>query len=461
MKRLLYFLLVIFAFTSCDDYVDIDPKGSAIASTIDDIDKMLKNTMAFGYGADFLGYFLDDNVKMSDEILGYAQSSQNNIYMANAYELKDHFYPYGENDRTWTSNYETVNTANYIMECLEKIPGDEKTKAVFHAEALVQKALALFSLVNVYGPHYGTPEAAQEESGVPYISVFADYNQSLKRLSVNAVYDSIVSDIKKAIPDLYEGRPAVYRTNKSSAQSVLARVYLHMGNYTEALKNAEGALSYYNELNDLNTIDTDYYPEYNINSTGLIQVRSNFNVTVYSGGKSLYALYISDELKSLYDPKDLRFSKMLGAPVAGEFAVNANDAAGWSSSVQQGTSVAEMMLIKAECLARTDKYEDAMDVITALRTKRYESDAVTNGEHVATANNKAEAIQLILDERRREFATKGMRFHTIKRVNALENANISLNRNGNTWEANSPKWALPISRKIVETSNGQIKQNER
>lgn len=460
MKKLLYFLLVIFAFSSCDDYVDIDPKGSAVASTLDDIDKMLKNT-AFAGAADQLSYFLDDNAKMTNEILGIAQSRQMDIYKANAYELKDHFFPFGEDDRTWTGNYGTVNNANYIMECLEKIPGDEDTKAAYKAEAMTQKAFALFTLVNVYGPHYGTPEAAQDETGVPYLSVFGDYTQSLKRLSVNAVYDSIVSDIKKAIPFLYEGRPAVYRTNKSSAQSVLARVYLHMGNYPEALKNAEGALAYYSDLNDLNTIDTDYYPEYNINSTGLLQIRSNYNVTVYNGSKSVYALYVSDDLKALYDPKDLRYTKMLGAPVTGELAVNANDGAGYSSSIQQGTSVAEMMLIKAECLARTDKYADAMDVITELRTKRFETDAVTNGDHAVTAANKAEAIQIILDERRREFATKGMRFHTIKRVNALENANISLSRNGITWEANSPKWALPIAKDIIATSNGQIKQNER
>ena len=98
-----------------------------------------------------------------------------------------------------------------------------------------------------------------------------------------------------------------------------------------------------------------------------------------------------------------------------------------------------------------------MDAINTLRAKRFNA----SFDHKLTATTKEEAIKHVLEERSREFNTNGMRFFDIKRLNAIENAGISLTRGAVTYGPNSINWEMPIDPKIINSSNGQIKQNPR
>ncbi|MBQ3521631.1 MAG: RagB/SusD family nutrient uptake outer membrane protein, partial [Bacteroidales bacterium] len=112
-----------------------------------------------------------------------------------------------------------------------------------------------------------------------------------------------------------------------------------------------------------------------------------------------------------------------------------------------GMTTAEMMLIKAECLARDGKTSEAAQVLKDLRKTRF-----MNQE---SANNIGGSIQEVLDERQREM-TYLWRFFDIKRLNGAENAGIALKRKvlSNQMDLNSvtemvieaddPRWALPF-----------------
>ena len=72
------------------------------------------------------------------------------------------------------------------------------------------------------------------------------------------------------------------------------------------------------------------------------------------------------------------------------------------------------------------------------------------------------ALQVVLDERRKELVMRGLRWMDLKRLNA-QGANIVVSRgfNGQTVSLlpNDPRYALPIPEDIIQLSG--IPQNER
>ncbi|MET0573451.1 MAG: RagB/SusD family nutrient uptake outer membrane protein, partial [Pedobacter agri] len=72
------------------------------------------------------------------------------------------------------------------------------------------------------------------------------------------------------------------------------------------------------------------------------------------------------------------------------------------------------------------------------------------------------ALQVVLDERRKELVMRGLRWMDLKRLNA-EGANILVSRsfNGQTVSLlpNDSRYALPIPEDIIQLSG--IPQNER
>ena len=60
MKNRLYFLLLAVLFGSCDNFVDIIPKGQNIPQSVDDYAKVLNMSWNVGYGGMNWFYMTDD-----------------------------------------------------------------------------------------------------------------------------------------------------------------------------------------------------------------------------------------------------------------------------------------------------------------------------------------------------------------------------------------------------------------
>ena len=80
------------------------------------------------------------------------------------------------------------------------------------------------------------------DRSVPLITS-ADINAPHKQVTIQEIYDFMIKDVKEAIQ---QGFPHQSRTvihpNLGAAYAFLARVYLQMANYEEALKYADMAL---------------------------------------------------------------------------------------------------------------------------------------------------------------------------------------------------------------------------
>ena len=144
--------------------------------------------------------------------------------------------------------------------------------------------------------------------------------------------------------------------------------------------------------------------------------------------------------------------------------------------IPSGPTVAEMLLIKAECQARTGNFGDAMTTVNQLRAARM--DDTTPADRInLSASSQQDAITKILQERRREMPFT-MRWFDIRRLNSNDDPNddvgdltrtfypyTSASIQGNetaktyTLEKNSRRYAQPILNSEIQSSQGAIQQN--
>ncbi|RZM04945.1 MAG: RagB/SusD family nutrient uptake outer membrane protein, partial [Pedobacter sp.] len=134
-----------------------------------------------------------------------------------------------------------------------------------------------------------------------------------------------------------------------------------------------------------------------------------------------------------------------------------------------GPTIAEVLLNKAEALARKGETVSALDAVNTLRAKRLKT-------YVAlTANNPANALTQILQERRRELPFS-YRWGDIRRFGVNETTSddvtvthtfykmgvgsVDLNTiQTYTLPVKSLRYAVPINGVEITASQGQIEQN--
>ena len=457
MKLLKYINIVVIlvAFVACDrdELLDVKPKGVELPETVEHYRLLMDQRNPGSYSVGFMkGHLndmvLSDDIKALDGLQGrYVGAAGRTVY-SNALSWEDHLCGIDEEDPDWKNLYNIAYVCNVVLEKLAEIEGDEAEIAQLIAEAKVHRAYAHYILVNFYAKHYNASTAASDLGVVIQTS---SAFESLVRGTVQQTYDLILSDLDDALnteslPDM----PSMnVRPSKASANALLARVYLMMGDYANAKIHADNCLGINNVLYDYNNLSV--MPDTWENEELLLEKQYGS----YPPG----TYYAPDELLALYDmDNDIRYSKYFQDDYSypGEKAY----VPWYYIDYYVGPTVAEMYLIRAECNARTNNEAAAIADLNTLRENRYIA-----GSYVAyTSADEANALQLAKDERRRELAGRGARWFDLKRYNQHDNANISLTRtfDGYTYtlEANSPKWVLPIARKYIQM-NPELEQNPR
>jgi hypothetical protein len=140
--------------------------------------------------------------------------------------------------------------------------------------------------------------------------------------------------------------------------------------------------------------------------------------------------------------------------------------------IPSGPTVAEMLLIKAECLARNNDPSGAMDAVNILRAKRMTAGTWVN----LAAATKDDAIKKVLEERRREMPF-AQRWFDVRRYNNNEDPNDDVIMTKSFYPynnaaviatdpvktyslpKNSRRFAVPLPRTELVSSNGVIQQN--
>lgn len=402
-------------FASCNDFLDIKPKGIVIPENCEDYEALLNDAQLMKSSESYPIYMTDDIVLFEDDDMTGGFNSMELPYQR-LYTFDSQVFGDGEDDGLWMYSYQRIYTYNVIISDVMQSSGSTEThKQEVLAEALVGRAFEYLTLVNAYGKHYDARTAATD-LGVP-LRLDKDINKSnLTRATVQQVYDQIKADLDQAAPYLPD-RPLLnaYRASKPVGYGMLARMYLYMGNYEKALENAQISLANNSSLLDLrqyNVVDPEQYFGRTDLPTELADNPENIYIRktpyVYGVNASVYG---SDDLLSLYDKQNdkrflLYFTRRLGTTTC-----EADLYAPYVSfNVAMGTP--EIYLIAAECEARIGSKDKAMEYINTLRDHR-----ILNNTELSAATN-AEALRIVLEERRRELTMVGCtRLIDLKRLN--------------------------------------------
>jgi hypothetical protein len=133
-------------------------------------------------------------------------------------------------DNQWSNAYITINRCNIVIQLVPGIQMDPTLRARVIGEAKFIRALSYFMLVNMFGD-------------VPLVTtqITNAKNAQLPRTPKAQVYTLIESDLQAAatsLPASYSTPGDVGRATSGAALSLLAKVYLYLGDWNNAAKYA-------------------------------------------------------------------------------------------------------------------------------------------------------------------------------------------------------------------------------
>lgn len=449
--------------TGCNDYLDIKPKGEKIPTTVSDYETLL-NYESVQKVSDTYPAYLTDDVFLPDVAEGTATPGLNSVDQSirNLYLFKKEVFGDAQDDGFWFASYNRIYYYNTVIDNIMNADGsDEQQKLSIRAEALISRALEYLYLVNGYAKYYDV-RTAESDPGVPLILDEDISKKNLVRASVKDVYAQIQSDLQTALPNLpMQAKGNAFRASKAAGYGVLAKMYLYMGNYAEALKAANEVLEINNSLLDLKKYAV-VKTQSSIGRTNVPQDIDNPENIYIKFAPYVYGLsskvFGSDELISLFSEDDMR----LQVYFTKNFRNIPTDKYVWAPYLRANLAVSspEIYLIAAECEAREGSIERAIALINKLRDNRIKN----NTDIVATDRN--DALQKVLEERRRELAMSGMvRYIDLKRLNQESQfAKTVTHVTGEgtfSLEPNSPLYVLPIPAKVMRFNKNSMQQNER
>lgn len=456
-------ICVVVMLTGCNDYLDIKPKGEKIPTTVSDYETLL-NYESVQKVSDTYPAYLTDDVFLPDVAEGTATPGLNSVDQSirNLYLFKKEVFGDAQDDGFWFASYNRIYYYNTVIDNIMNADGsDEQQKLSIRAEALISRALEYLYLVNGYAKHYDV-RTAESDPGVPLILDEDISKKNLVRASVKDVYAQILSDLQTALPNLpVQAKGNAFKASKAAGYGVLAKMYLYMGNYAEALKAANEVLEINNSLLDLKKYAV-VKPQSSIGRTNVPQDIDNPENIYIKFAPYVYGLsskvFGSDELISLFSEDDMRlqiyFTKNFRNIPTNKYV--------WAPYLRANLAVSspEIYLIAAECEAREGSVERAMSLINKLRDNRIKN----NTDIVATDRN--DALQKVLEERRRELAMSGMvRYIDLKRLNQgsqfAKTVTHITSEGTSTLEPNSPLYVLPIPAKVMRFNKNSMQQNER
>ncbi len=138
----------------------------------------------------------------------------------------------------YVTPYTSLGVANDIINAF---PADTQDAEAINmiAQAKAMRAFDYLALAPYFQGNYQT---SKDKPCVPLLDGKNDYTNN-PRATVEEVYAAIIDDLNYAVEHLTEARDDKSRINKNVALGLRARAYLYMGEYAKALTDAEAAMS--------------------------------------------------------------------------------------------------------------------------------------------------------------------------------------------------------------------------
>lgn len=367
-------------------------------------------------------------------------------------------------DKAWGMYYHQILVANMVLYDIDGMGGTQQEKELVKAEAYAIRANAYFMLVNLYGEPY-EPATASSDYGVPENGLVGAENAKFTRASVAETYQIITDDFENSLKHFKASGTSnsIWRWNENAVNLMLARVYLYMQRWDDAIRKANDLLSVKADLWNLNdkaesSQDGQYFICYQ--NPEIIFTYGYYYIGYFAiGAKGGFP--VSLELRSLYKDGDLRchgnaghYIQLQGSTLFGNKKRHIHYKGGYSSDTGAhgfALRTSEAYLIRAEALSHTEKYMDAADDLEKLRGNRFSPESYKPLE----LSSQQEVIEAVRLERRLEMCFEQLRWFDLRRWGRprIEHA-FTQEVDGTpeiyVLEENDPAYTLPVPKAVME-----------
>lgn len=379
MKKTIISLLTfagLISLSSCSDFTDIDPKGTNLLKSAEELEMLLNREYSSIY-SDQMSYLIGDLLPNSNipSLINSPQKSINSILLTcdeagHAKELIEQT----TNDTHYSTFYEIIGAvANPILSNIDNASGDQQLKQQVKCEALVLRAFFHYLLVQKFAKAYD-PAYAAETPAIPYLTQSQNILATIPQQTLEYVYTHIIKDLDEAIGigALPETPVNHMRVGLPFAYAVKAMALMAMQRYDEAAVAAENALGINSTVLDYNNC---------LNARGLI------SRPFMDCQEDFFVFRSIIDVKGIQDATMARFedghicrdkittyNALTGQPIdygtvligipatmTAEFSPN------WNNF---GLKTSQMLLVLAECELHKGNITPAMDYLDRLRVNR-------------------------------------------------------------------------------------------
>ncbi len=224
MKNFILLIFVALSITSCSDFLDREPISDLAEDNFFKTGADAESALVAAYDALQSEFYIFDRFTNGDVIADNCYAGGDN---PNNFQL-DEFTLTASNanvERDWAYLYEGISRASTV---LDNVPDIESTdlaaarKTEILAEASFLRAYHYFQLVNLWGE---VPLVLGKVNSTEPSVVFQS------KVSVQEVYDAIISDLKFAAENLPLSHPQQeQRATKGAANAMLTKAYAHQPN---------------------------------------------------------------------------------------------------------------------------------------------------------------------------------------------------------------------------------------
>lgn len=316
----------------------------------------------------------------------------------------------------WLSAYQVINRCNRAIEAAETLGVEDEEVKSLRAEAIFIRSLAHFDLVRVFAPAWS--DANKDKPAIPYVAQTSDEIISPLQQSLFEIY-SLLSEELMLIENHFSSTSSSssFKASKNAVNALLARIYFYQGKYGKAYSEAF-KLVRSGEFEFINS--ADYHTAFTSESNSEAIFSIHFSNSDFNGTSSLGYLYAkagnaaftaTSDLTATFNGTDIR-SKLF-AQQDGTYSTKFSGKDG-----QLGTDnipvlrFSELVYIMAESLVRLGYDENAIELIEPLMFVRDPNIRPINEMGLSSA----QFLELIIEERQKEFAFEGHRFFDLKRL---------------------------------------------
>lgn len=443
--RLILYVLLVGIFASCKKYTEIKPDETFFTiNSLSDVKSLLDNTSIMNTSQPSTPEIASDNFF----ILSKDWSNLSSLTQKNSYIWDKDVYSDSKNN-DWFYIYRTVSYSNVVLDNIDRFSSSATSEEInsIRAAALFYRSWSLFQAITIWTAPYDSSKS-NKLLGVP-LRTSTDFNEVNRRSTLEESYQFIIKDLQEAVKYLPKYVDYKTRPSKAAAYGLLSRIFLAQNAYERAGAYADSCLQTNSKLIDYNDLS--------VSSNAPIP---KFNEEVIFHTTAVRALILNNPrgkidtlLYSSFNTNDLR-KELFFKPTSGYQSFKGSYDG--SATLFTGLAIDEMYLTKAEALARTGFADEGIELLNTLLKKRYLSNTFTP----ITVSDNEEALNVILQERRKELVYRHIRWMDLRRLNSERAHATTIKRLLNqSFELppNDNRYAFPIPEFIVK--NSEIIQN--